>query len=431
MTVHDDLDRLLSRWLDETAGAGAPDYLDEALSGIASIRQRPAWLSPGRWLPMQLTMPRVAVPRFLPILIVLALLAVALFIAVILVGNQQRLPPPFGLARTGLLVFDSNDDLYVASTDGSAARVLVSGPGVQAGATWSRDGTHVAYLVDDHSGVAELRVAAADGSSAITVVSGLAVPDLLRPAASWSPDGVRLAFTTGAGELWVVDADGREPHRLGQGTMLRFDPAWSPDGSLIAFRGQATFDMDAPRRVYVIRPDGKDERPVSRESNGINAMMGPNWSGDGRLLYDAVYDKPRGVDGGDIVVATNGPGGWIEATIVGGEPIDWLARWSNDGTRVAFLRSRSPMSEGDVIVVDADGSNVRGVSDRLMSTAGPCWTPDDTAIGALTGKVGEPINGQSGATYLVIDVADGGVLATIPAPGINGILECSWQRLAP
>ena len=177
MTVHDDLDRLLTRWLDETAGAGAPDYLDETITGIASLRQRPAWLSPGRWLPMRLTMPRVALPRVVPIVILLALLIAALLIAVIFAGNQQRLlaqrlPAPFGLARTGLLVFDSNDDIYVASTDGSRGpRHRSPARASRPGRPWSRDGTHVAYLVDDHSGTAELRVSAADGSGAITVAS--------------------------------------------------------------------------------------------------------------------------------------------------------------------------------------------------------------------------------------------------------------------
>jgi Tol biopolymer transport system component len=181
----------------------------------------------------------------------------------------------------------------------------------------------------------------------------------------------------------------------------------------------------------VIRPDGTGEQAVSAVSNGVNAMLGPNWSVDGRLLYDAVYDKPEGVDGGDIVVATKGASGWIEQVIIPGEPIDWLPRWSNDGTRIVFLRSRSESSEGDQVVANADGSGLRQISDRIMSTAGACWTPDDTAIAAMTGELNMPINGQVAATYVLFEAETGAVLAEIPTPRGQGLMDCSWQRLAP
>ena len=51
MSAHNDLDRLVTTWLDESAGAGAPDYLAETLDGIGRTSQRPPWLIPGRWLP--------------------------------------------------------------------------------------------------------------------------------------------------------------------------------------------------------------------------------------------------------------------------------------------------------------------------------------------------------------------------------------------
>jgi Tol biopolymer transport system component len=160
-------------------------------------------------------------------------------------------------------------------------------------------------------------------------------------------------------------------------------------------------------------------------------MLGPNWSVDGRLVYDAVYDRPAGVDGGDIVVATKGPSGWSEQVIIGGEPIDWLPRWSNDGTRIVFLRSRLEFSEGDQFVANADGSRLRKISDRVMSTAGACWTPDDAAIAAMTGELDMPINGQVAATYVLFDAETGAVLAEMPTPRGQGLMDCSWQRLSP
>ena len=55
--AHDGFERTLSDWLDEQAGRGVPDYLDEVLARTTRTRQRPAWSSLERWLPMDPTAP--------------------------------------------------------------------------------------------------------------------------------------------------------------------------------------------------------------------------------------------------------------------------------------------------------------------------------------------------------------------------------------
>ena len=55
MTLNDGFERTVSDWLDEQAGRGAPDYLDETLARTTRTRQRPAWSSLERWLPVDMT----------------------------------------------------------------------------------------------------------------------------------------------------------------------------------------------------------------------------------------------------------------------------------------------------------------------------------------------------------------------------------------
>jgi Tol biopolymer transport system component len=361
---------------------------------------------------------------------VIALLIAALVVAAVLIGSRQRpLPPPFGLAGTGQFVYDANGDLFVRDAD-QQPRLLIGGPGHQFSATWSRDGSKVAFWSGEVGGVVELRVADTDGGAPVVIASGVTLPPIhyVVPP-SWSPDGRKVAFSSDDGVLEVANVDGtgrQGRHVIGTGGLLRFDPAWSPDGSLIAFRGQEISGPRAPRNVYVIGADGKGERPVSARSGGFNAMIGPNWSVDGKLLYDAVYADSGA---GAIVVATLAGDSWSENVIIKGEP-DWLPRWSNDGTRIVFLRSHVD-AEGDQLVANADGTGIRVISDRVMSTAAGCWTPDDRAIAALTGQEGLPIEGQPGAKYVLFDADSGQVLAEMPVPGIEGIVDCSWQRLAP
>ena len=52
MTQRDDLDRMLAAWLDDPYTPPAPRYLGEVLERTRRTRQRPAWASLERWLPM-------------------------------------------------------------------------------------------------------------------------------------------------------------------------------------------------------------------------------------------------------------------------------------------------------------------------------------------------------------------------------------------
>src|SRR5258708_12475050 len=96
MTARNDVNGIVSEWLDEQAGRGAPDYLDEILVRTTRTRQRPAWSSLERWLPVQMTFSgRLApIPRlawFAALLAILVLPAPALFLARF---APPRPPPP-------------------------------------------------------------------------------------------------------------------------------------------------------------------------------------------------------------------------------------------------------------------------------------------------------------------------------------------------
>src|SRR5205814_10212939 len=45
---------------------------------------------------------------------------------------------------------------------------------------------------------------------------------------AWSPTGSRIAFAS-RGQIWVVDADGRNARALTRGAGERRDPSWSAD----------------------------------------------------------------------------------------------------------------------------------------------------------------------------------------------------------
>ena len=52
MTAFERFEREIPSLMDEIAPPRLPDYLDDMLRQTGRTRQRPAWASPERWLPM-------------------------------------------------------------------------------------------------------------------------------------------------------------------------------------------------------------------------------------------------------------------------------------------------------------------------------------------------------------------------------------------
>lgn len=117
-------------------------------------------------------------------------------------------------------------------------------PGVDAAA--SPDGARVAYLRSGTLYVAPTLTFGGERAVATNIDPTSA--DVIGPA--WSPDGGRIAISTGD-SLLLVQADGSGSRVLTQGA----NPSWSADGRTIAF--------DRGGRVRTIGADGSGERDVA------------------------------------------------------------------------------------------------------------------------------------------------------------------------
>ena len=108
---------------------------------------------------------------------------------------------------------------------------------------------------------------------------------------SWSPDGKQLAFTGydgGISDLFVVNADGSNFHRLTNDKYADLQPSWAPDGKTIAFstdRGPAT-DFHLLKfgrmRIALFHLDNGTIDILDHMDQGKN--IDPVWAPDGRSL---------------------------------------------------------------------------------------------------------------------------------------------------
>jgi dipeptidyl aminopeptidase/acylaminoacyl peptidase len=322
-----------------------PDYVDDVLAITARTRRRPAWMFPSRWTPSvaRLADQRLRFP-LRSLLVLLAILLASVVLGIVYMGSRPRVPPPFGIAVPGALVFERDGDLYVRDTVDAAPRRVMASAAIELRPTFSRQGDRVLFMRSTDTAAPEPWVAA---------------------------------------ELWVMGVDGSDPVRLADAyTVDRAE--WSPDASKILLGIRAPEqDLDsAEGRVVIARTDGSGAELLDLG----NDVESPTWrpGHPGQLVVAA-----EGIDGTALLLVNEDGSG--PKSLVG--PYDrklWstyepAVGWSSDGTRMAYHTFDSAgRIRIHIAKVDPTGTVL---SDRALSfypaadaEVHPKWLPTDDRL---------------------------------------------------
>ena len=419
MTMNND--PRIFEFLDREAGPVSADYLDELLARTARTRQRPAWASIERWLPMDLTANRPAFGRLIPLRAIAVLAVVALLIAAILtlyIGSRHPLPPPFGLARNGELVVTLGGDIFTIDQLTGVRTPLVVGDTSDFGVFFSRDGTQLAFLQEAKPSGLNLMVANADGTGTRQLAKGVDGLDW----ADWSPDGRQIAFLNrsyGRGEINIVNLDGTGTVKLAIDRSAH-QMAWLANGKELIFRGEQQFSDDPPVAILAIHPDGSGLRIVStRAPVNDDDFQDISVSQDGRYVG---YRDSGPVSGFDVDILDLSTGTERVLPRAPGALGQAAPAFSPDGRTVAYIRWVAE-STVQIVVAPLDGSS----TGRLI---GPPQSSEGDVINGITfAPDGRSIianfPAEESTRWLPIDGSPGTVLAQ------GDLTFASWQRTAP
>jgi Tol biopolymer transport system component len=376
-----DLDRLMRQWMDDDALMAEPaDLIDRVLVRTRRSRQMPSWLAFDRWIQMQLTLRRTAVPRLAPLLLVLGLIIAMGLATIAYLGSRAKIPPPFGEAGNGRIAYLSGGQIYSAESDGSQALQLTADESGAATPVFSHDGTRVAYKrltadepTDDPTLHGDLIVVNADGSNPIVIETRMTG---MSPTA-WSPDDQELLYsgTTSGGpeQIFIASADGSSPPlRVGNQRGENWAPTWSPDAQRIAYVENTT--------IHVMNRDGTGDRAVS--TGHYRDQSGATWNSDGTALVFSAGSPGRH----DLWVV--GLDGAPERPLAATPAHEDSATFSPDGEWLAYARIAPGGRSMNVVLVRDDGSEERALPGSY-GLHGPLWSPDGSLllVGGLDGGV--------------------------------------------
>ncbi len=212
--------------------------------------------------------------------------------------------------------------------------------------------------------------------------------------------GGKIAFSSdrdGDFEIYLMNSDGTNQIRLTHQSTHDFFPEFSPDGDTVLFFA-VDAESDPPSgECQFVGIDGTPEGTF-----GAFGFGSPSWSPN---VIARSIDVGEGNT--EILIAEFG----VPPYLLTSDPApDQDPAWSPDGKTLAFVSLRDGIQK--IYVMDANGDNLRRLTDSVRVEAQPSWSPDGTRIAF--------VSGDNVTTQIYIMNSDGTEVTQVTnGPGFN------------
>jgi Tol biopolymer transport system component len=174
----------------------------------------------------------------------------------------------------------------------------------------------------------------------------------------YSPDGSRIAFTKGKGDLYVMPAGGGAPVKVHDG-VPRDRVSWSPDSMCLTYarrdpetQGWAVWVADLERHNF---------SNLTGADYDLSGVSTPTFSPDGSLI--AFFASCPGSGPLAVIPAAGGVTRFL-APLANGQRSRGGIAWSNDSTRVAYVTGGGPR----VSRMGLSSTDIGGVTTPLVGS---------------------------------------------------------------
>lgn len=185
----------------------------------------------------------------------------------------------------------------------------------------------------------------------------------------------QIIFTSnrsGDKELYIMDYDGYNQHKITEFKSYSIFPDISPDGNSIAF---TSYFRGYPDLYLLSRSGGRLKQLTSRQ--GLNTT--PDWSPDGKKI---IFTSSRDGNAEIYIINSDGSNAY---RLTRNHCIDTSPSWSPTGREIAFTSDRSGTPQ--IYIIDAEGTNPRRVTNQGNYNDSASWSKDGLKI-AYASRIG-------------------------------------------